>query len=85
MALPCRVDGLDLHDFPDGQLVYDVATDRVHHLNPTAALILELCDGSRDDREIAGVVARAFGLDDPPMEDVRAYLEQMRRECLLRA
>ncbi len=31
----------------DGYVVYDVRLDRLYRLNPTAALIVELCDGTR--------------------------------------
>ncbi len=31
----------------DGYLAYDVSRNRLHRLNPTAALIVELCDGTR--------------------------------------
>jgi len=31
----------------DGYLAYDVARNRLHRLNPSAALIIELCDGTR--------------------------------------
>ena len=30
-----------------GYVAYDPGTDKLHQLNPTAALIVELCDGSR--------------------------------------
>ena len=32
----------------DGYVAYDVQHDRLYRLNPTAALIVELCDGTRD-------------------------------------
>ena len=31
----------------DGYLAYDIARNRLHRLNPSAALIIELCDGTR--------------------------------------
>lgn len=39
----------------EGYVAYDPALDRLHHLNPTAALIVELCDGSRSVDEIRGL------------------------------
>ena len=41
----------------DGYVAYDPVSDRLHKLNPVAALIAELCDGSRSIdgiRELAG-------------------------------
>src|SRR5216683_3063542 len=31
----------------NGYVAYDPVADRIHHLNPIAALLAELCDGSR--------------------------------------
>ena len=42
-----------------GYVAYDPARDRLHRLNPIAALLAELCDGSRMSeaiRELAGPV-----------------------------
>src|SRR4051812_45941907 len=41
----------------NGYVAYDPVTDTLHHLNPVAALLAELCDGNRsveDIRELAG-------------------------------
>ena len=37
-----------LSPFDDGYIAYDIRCDRLYRLNPTAALIVELCDGTRD-------------------------------------
>jgi hypothetical protein len=42
-----RIPFVALAPTDDGYLVYDVAHDRLHRLNPAAALIVELCDGTR--------------------------------------
>jgi predicted TPR repeat methyltransferase len=39
-----------------GYLAYDPAADRLHQLNPVAALVVELCDGSRSVEEIGDLV-----------------------------
>ena len=36
----------------DGYIAYDVRCDRLYRLNPTAALIVELCDGTRTRRQL---------------------------------
>jgi predicted TPR repeat methyltransferase len=36
----------------NGYVAYDPVSDRLHHLNPVAALIAELCDGSKSIEEI---------------------------------
>ena len=41
----------------DGYLAYDVARNRLHRLNPAAALIIELCDGTRTAPALVSDVA----------------------------
>lgn len=41
----------------DGYLAYDVARNRLHRLNPAAALIIELCDGTRTASALVSDVA----------------------------
>jgi hypothetical protein len=77
---PAAIDGLDIHEVEDGLVVYDARSDRVHYLNATAAVVLSLCDGTKTDEQLAGVVCSAWSLDDPPIDDVRSCLAQLRRE-----
>lgn len=39
----------------DGYVAYDPALDRLHQLNPVAALLTELCDGSRSVEDITAL------------------------------
>ena len=41
----------------DGYLAYDTDARRLHRLNPAAALIVELCDGTRSATEVCEAVA----------------------------
>ena len=41
----------------NGYIAYDAATDRLHELNPVAALITELCNGTRGVPEIRALAA----------------------------
>jgi predicted TPR repeat methyltransferase len=52
-----RSSSLALAPAEDGYWVYDVRTSKLHHLNPLAALILELSDGSRTVAEIGAELA----------------------------
>jgi len=81
--LPKASEGLDIHETEDGLIVYQESTDRVHHLNPTAAVVLELCNGTRDLDRIAVEVGELFGLDDPPALEVKACIEDLLREGLV--
>ena len=69
--------GLEVHETQDGLVVFDPKTDRVHHLNGTAAVLFELCDGSRDTTDLPTFVAVLFSLDEPPAEAVDDGLHQL--------
>ena len=49
----------------DGDLLlYDLDSFKAHSLNPSAALVFELCDGKRSVEELARTVAERLGMDD---------------------
>lgn len=81
---PRRAEGLEITETEDGLVVYDPAHDMVHHLNQSAAVIFDLCDGSRDLRAIALVLAEAYELSSPPLEDARAGLDELVERNLVR-
>lgn len=76
-ARPRKAGALEINEADDGLVVYDSAHDMVHHLNPTAALIFELSDGTRDIDAIAVILAEAFGLDAPPHDQALAGLNEL--------
>ena len=80
---PQRIEGLDLDETDDGYVIYEPGKDRVHYLNPTAALVLELCNGTNTATGIVELVQQAYGLGEPPAESVEALLTQMKDEGLL--
>ena len=79
-----QVEGLELTPVEDGATIHEPQTDRVHYLNPTAALVLELCDGNNDAAEIARLLQGHFGLAAPPQSEVEALLAQFVDEGLVK-
>ena len=77
------VASLDVNETEDGLVIYEESDDKVHHLNHTAAVIFELCDGTRDEIAIADEVAELFGLSAPPLAETRSCLEELEREGLV--
>lgn len=75
--------GIETNETEHGLIVYDETTDRVHHLNQTAALILELCDGTRTKEQIATDLGRLFELSESPLSTVEECLDQLRDEGLI--
>jgi hypothetical protein len=80
---PRKTDSLEINEAEDGLVVYDPVHDMVHHLNPSASLIFDLCDGTRDADEIARVLAEAWSLQDAPTDEVRAGLEELTERKLI--
>ena len=56
MHNPALNPAVRLSPVENGYVAYDTAADRLHELNPVAALIVELCDGSRTIEEIRELV-----------------------------
>ncbi len=81
---PIRAEALDINPVADGYVVYDPGTDLVHHLNHTAALVLELCTGRDGADEIAAFLAGVF--DSVPAVDsaVAECIGQLRSLGLVR-
>ncbi|HEX9729061.1 MAG TPA: PqqD family protein [Gemmatimonadales bacterium] len=70
----------------DEWVIFDPASNRLHALNLTGALIWDYCDGDRTLREIAEVVRDAFaerGEDVDVLADVIATAASFRAEGLL--
>lgn len=80
---PSRVDDIDVVEVADGFVVYHPARDRVHFFNHTAAVVLELCDGTKSDEELASLVQRCYELPDPPQAEIAECVAQLRDEGLV--
>jgi Coenzyme PQQ synthesis protein D (PqqD) len=81
---PQVVEGLDVHEVEDGLVVYDAATDRVHYLNASAALVFTLCDGDRSIADIDALVRAVWRLDDARADGVTDCVARLRDEGVLR-
>ena len=58
-------------------VVYDPLSDRTSLLNLSAAVILDLCDGTRDARAIAGALQEELGEGEVPESDVQRLLVEL--------
>jgi len=83
MDRPRKSDGLEIDEVEDGFVVYQQDRARVHYLNPTAKLILELCDGTLTAAQIAGLLEEAYRLPQAPVEAVGDALAQLETEGLV--
>ena len=80
---PRRAESLEVNEAEDGLVVYDPTHDQVHHLNASAALIFDLCDGTRGVDEIAAVLADLYGLEAPPLTETQQGLDELATRGLI--
>ncbi len=69
----------------DGEFfLYDPVTDRIVLINHSAAVIFELCDGTRTEDEIAAEVQRLYGSEAEQLDsEVRATLVELTASGLI--
>ena len=69
----------------DHRVAYDLVTQVVHVLNPTAALVWELCDGETSEERLIAEIADITGAPaDVVAADVHAYVETLTEAGLVR-
>ena len=78
-----QMEGIELSPAVDGFMIHVEELDRVHYLNPTAAAVLQLCDGATSDDEIARLLQEHFDLPAPPSEEVSKILDQFAEAGLI--
>jgi len=65
-------------------LLYDSKQDSTHLLNPTAAAIWEMCDGTRTPEEIAKEILQVLPADRKTvLADVKRIISEFSEEDLL--
>jgi hypothetical protein len=82
-ACPKAIDGLEINAVSDGYVVHDAIRNRIHYLNPTSAVILELCTGLLPARDMAELIRKTYELPEPPVADVMECLASLCREGLI--
>lgn len=83
---PSRRPGLAFRELGDSLVIHDPMTLDTHSLNETAGALFELCDGTRDFREVSEAYARRYGLEPAKAEaDARRLLREFFEKKLLLA
>lgn len=82
-ACPRVSEGIEVNTVEDGYIVYQPDRDRVHYLNHTAVLLLELCDGKTTVAELPALLRAAYDLPEAPTGDVSECLAKLLEEGLI--
>ena len=80
-----RVDGLEVHEVPDGYIVYHATRDNVSYLNKTAAIIFEFCDGNLAADDIVKRVSTIFDLGSSSQDEIHACMASLVKEGLIQS
>ena len=82
-AYPRPVDGVQVNPVTDGCVVYDPHRERIHYLNHTAAVLLELCTGTVKAADLPVMLQTAYDLPEAPEAEVAACLQKLFDEGLV--
>jgi len=74
---------IDVNQIEDGYIIYQHDSDRVHYLNHTAVVVLELCSGKNAIDTMPGIVQEMFGLQKPPEQEVNDCLNSLFKEGII--
>lgn len=85
VAKPKQHPNLKIFEADDGYIIYHRERDRVHFLNHTAVLLLELCDGRHSVSEMVDVLTKGYGLDMPPEKEVSDTINHFEQEGLIKS
>ena len=80
---PRRASGIEIKEVDDGFIIHQPERDRLHHLNHTAVLVLELCTGEHTAARISQLVQSVYALAVPPDDEVAEVLNKLRDEGLI--
>ena len=73
---------LETTEVHDGFVIYDEVNEKVHYLNPTAAVVYSLCDGEKPVSDMQAFIREAYELDeDVPLDKFFTDLEEAGLVC----
>lgn len=82
-GLPRQINEIEFEEAVDGLVTYQGEQGNVCYLNPSATLVLSLCNGSLTVAQIAVVVAKVFSLPSVPIADVERSLDELEQAALI--
>ena len=82
-AYCARAPGLKAYETEDSLIVHNPATDRIHHLNPTASVIFELCEVPVARQSLIEMVVQLYSSVEPSEEAIEAGIQSLFDEGIL--
>jgi hypothetical protein len=81
---PKQANGIEINKVADGYVVYQPDRERVHYLNHTAAIVLELCDGQIAADSMSQIIQDVYQLPALPETEVAECLKKLFDEELIK-
>jgi len=81
---PVLSDNVDINNVEDGYVIYQHEKDKVHYLNHTAVIVLELCTGKNAVGTIPQIIQESYGLSHLPEKEVFDCLNSLFNEGIIR-
>lgn len=75
--------GCEVTSTADGVVIYQVAREKIHQLNATAAIVYRLCGERASVENIIENLQNAFALQEPPRVEVHRCIERLLAEGLI--
>ena len=86
IIIPKQRAGLTVEQIDGDLILLDVSSSTVVHVNPTAALVFQLCDGQRTVEDIVAVLSAAYPESEADIpRDVAAAVESLLNQHFLEA
>ncbi len=83
ISYPVLSGKIDVNQVEDGYVIYQHDKDRVHYLNHTAVVLLELCTGKNEIDTIAKIFQEIFSLPETSEQEVTDCLQSLLDEEII--
>jgi len=81
--MPQKINELEINESADGYVIYDPNNNKVHFLNHTAVVILELCNGRNSEEKIVQLIGKAYQLKEIPEKEILSIMKKLNEEGLI--
>ena len=80
-----QVEEIEINKVSDGYIIYCPEHEKVHYLNQTAAMLLEICDGETSIAEMKEIIRDVFELKELPGTEIDDYIQELSDASLVKS